>query len=164
MGAFAKFIFGIAYVFAGGPGQDLPILSQVTEPVPEIRQRIAAATWYAEPCPPVPVGVVAPPCNPAPVVSAGFQLFCTAPGVYTVTVRIGLLAQLPVGGKVWVDGAAGRALVAAWNAAPGSPAYVAGSLQVQGLTPENCYRITVDANGPVEVIADPGVSFVTLGR
>lgn len=161
---FAKWIFTIASVLAGGPGQDLPIMAQVTEPIPQIHQRIAQSTVYWEPCPPVPVGVVAPPCTPHPIPSIGFQIFCTDPGVYTVTVRVGLLAQLSVGGKVWVESGGGRSLLAAWNAAPGAPAYVAGSLQVASQAAETCYRITVDANGPVELIAEPGVSFVTIGR
>lgn len=161
---FAKFIFTAAAVLAGGPGQNIPIMSQVTDPVPEIRQRVAMPTFVPEPCPPVPVGVVAPPCVPVYPPSIGFQIFCTAPGVYTVTVRLGLLAQLSVGGKVWVESARDRALLAAWNAAPGSPAYISGSLQVPSTAEESCYRITVDANGPVEIIAEPGVSFVTVAR
>lgn len=162
---FAKWIFTAAAVLSGGSGQDLPIMHQVTEPIPQIRQRIAMPTVYWMPCPPVPVGVVAPPCTPQPAPSAGFQVFCTAPGVYTVTVRLGLLAFAgQVGGKVWLEAGADRALVAAWTAAPGSPAYVAGSLQVASSPAETCYRVTVDANGPVEIIAEPGVSFVTFGR
>ena len=161
---FAKFVFTFAAVLAGGPGQDLPIMAQATAPVPGIHQLVAMPSPAPVLCPPVPVGVVAPPCTPAPPSVSAFQFFCTAPGVYTVTVRLGLLAQLPVGGKVWVGSGADRALLAAWNAAPGAPAYVAGSLQVASPAAETCYRITVDANGPVEIIAEPGVSFVTLGR
>lgn len=164
MGVFAKFIFTFAAVLSGGPGQDLPIMAQVTARIPQITQRIAQPTIYWIPCEPVPVGVVAPPCTPQPAPPIGFQVFCTDPGVYTVTVRLGLLAQLPVGGKVWVQSGADRSLLAAWNAAPGAPAYVAASLQVATAAAETCHRITVDANGPVEVIAEPAVSFVTVGR
>ncbi len=160
----AKWVFTVAYVFAGGSAQDLPILLQTTERIPEIRQRIAEATWYAEPCPPVPAGVVAPPCSPVPQVSSGFQLFCTAPGVWTFTVRLGLVAQEPLGGKVWMTLADGsEVLLAAFNAAPGTPAYVGASLQAQSLFYDSCYRIRVESNRPVEVMGDPRVSFVTIG-
>lgn len=161
---FAKWIFTAAYVLAGGPGQDLPIMAQVTATIPQIRQRIAAANVEWIPCDTVPPGVVAPPCTPRPATPSGYQVFCAAPGVYTVTLRLGFLAQLPIGGKVWVESAGDRSLVAAWNAAPGAPAYVAGSLQLASEAAETCYRVTVDANGPVEIIAEPGVSFVTLSR
>lgn len=161
---FAKFVFTFAGVLAGGPGQDLPIMAQVTVPIPQIHQLVAMPSPVPVLCPPVPVGVVAPPCTPSQPSVAPFQRFCTASGVYTVTVRLGLLAQLSVGGKVWVQSGADRALLAAWNAAPGAPAYVAGSLQVASPAAETCYRITVDANGPVEIIAEPGVSFVSVGR
>ncbi len=159
---FAKWIFTAAAVFNQGLS-DLPIMVQTTAPVTDIRQKIAAANVEVR-CPVVPPGVVAPPCVPD-TVPVGFQVFCTAPGVWTVTVRMGLIAQEPLGGKVWMglpDGS--EALLAAFTAAPGAPAYVGASLQAQSLTYDSCYRIRVEANRPVELVADPRVSFVTVGR
>jgi hypothetical protein len=157
---FAKWIFIVATVFNQGPN-DLPAMKQVTPPIADIK----AGTEVYE-------TVTRPPCPPGSDACPGFIftarqrfVFCTAPGVYTFTVRLGLIAQEPLGGKVWLgmpDGS--EALLQAFNAAPGMPAYVAASLQAQSLTYESCYRIRVDANRPVEVIADPAVSFVTVGR
>ena len=167
MGVFAKFVYTVAAVLGPGVGLDLPVASQVTPAVPEIFDLVATPAPVPVPCPPVPVGVAAPPCPPpAPPAVGAWQSFCTAaPGVFTVTVRLGLLAPWgAAGGKVRLEGPAGAELVAAFNAAPGAPAYVAGSLQVPSPTAGTCVRLRLEASAPVEVIAEPGVSFVTLGR
>ncbi len=161
---FGKWVLTAAFVF-GGQVQDFPILRQVTAPVPQIEQRIALPTVIRVECPPVPVGVVAPPCSPEVLLPVpGFQAFCLAPGVYTVSVRLGLLAPWgAAGGKVWIEGRNGRELVAAFTAAPGAPAHVAASLQVADPMP-TCYLLKVETSAPVEAIADQAVSFVTIGR
>ena len=157
---FAKWIFIAAVVFNQG-ANDLPTMKQVTPPVTDAQ----GTTEVYE-------TVVRPPCAPGadacpgPVFVARQRfVVCTAPGVWTLSVRLGLIAQEPLGGKVWVglpDGS--EALLAAFNAAPGAPAYVGSSLQAQALTYDSCYRIRVESNRPVELMADPRVSFVTVGR
>lgn len=157
---FAKWIF-IAATFFGQGAFDLPTMKQVS---PQVTDITGTTEVYET--------VVRPPCPPGATICDGpiftaRQRFviCTAPGVWTVTVRMGLIAQEPLGGKVWVglpDGS--EALLAAFTAAPGTPAYVGASLQDQALTYESCFRIRVEANRPVELMADPRVSFVTVGR
>ena len=167
MGVFAKFVYTVAAVLGPGVGLDLPVAHQVTPAVPEVFDLVAQPSPVPVICPPVPVGVVAPPCAPtAPPSLRPWQSFCTAaPGVYTVTLRLGLVAIAGVtGGKVRLEGPAGADLLAAWTAAPGSPAYVAASLQVDSPAVATCYRIRLETSGPVEVIAEPGVSFVTVAR
>lgn len=162
---FAKFIFAAAYVFAGGTDQRLPLMVQKTPPIAEVYQMVAIdEDLVKEPCPPAPPGVVV--ACPGPMfVAKVLQIFCTTPGVYTFTVRLGLIAQEPMGGKVWLVGPNGsRILLAAFNAAPGMPAYVAASLQAQSASYDACYTIQVDGNRAVELIADPAVSFLTIGR
>ena len=163
MGVFAKFVFTAAAVFGPGAEIDFPVLLRVTPAVPEIVEVNAYPIAVPEPCPPVPVGVVAPPCTPYVPPSAGFQTFCTGPGVFTFTFRTGIIAQTPIGGKIWLDGQS-RSLLAAFNAASGAPAYVAASLQAAAGDAGACYQIRVETNGPVELMADPAVSFVTIGR
>ena len=157
---FAKFIFVAAMVFGQG-SSDLPTMKQITPAVTDVRGSTEVyETVYREPCMP---GADSCP-GPVFVVRQRF-VFCTAPGVWTVTVRMGLIAQEPLGGKVWLgmpDGS--EALLQAFNAAPGTPAYVGASLQGQSLTYDACYRIRVESNRPVELVADPRVSFVTVGR
>lgn len=165
MGIFAKWVFTAAYVFAGGTGQELPLAVQKTPPIAEVYQMVAIEEDLVnEPCPPAPPGVVV--ACPGPMfASKVVQIFCTTPGVYTFTMRLGLIAQEPMGGKVWLVGPSGaRSLLAAFNAAPGMPAYVAASLQAQSASYDACYTIQVDGNRPVELIGDPAVSFVTVGR
>lgn len=144
-------------MFAPG-SPELPPLDQVTPAAAEVYQALNAAQPRpgTNRCPPAPLPCVGPtPPRARP-------LFCTSPGVYTVTIRLGLIAGTPLGGKVWIGSAAGESLLAAFNAAPGSPAYVAASLPVSSAG--DCYRIRVDASDAVEVIADPGVSFVVFSR
>lgn len=156
-GIFAKWVFTAAYVFAGA-GQDLPPLDQVSPPSAEVYQ----ALNVTQPRPSAPNRCPAYPLPCPPPKPSARPLYCTAPGVYTVTIRLGLIAQTPAGGKIWIDGAAGPALLAAFTAAPGAPAYVGASLPVSSLG--ECYRIRLDASDAVEVIADPAVSFLTITR
>lgn len=164
-GIFAKWIFTAAYVFAGGTNQDLPLLVQKTPPSADVYQMVAIdEDLVKEPCPPAPPGVVV--ACPGPIfVAKVIQDFCTTPGVFTFTLRLGLIAQEPMGGKVWLEAPDGtRSLLAAFNAAPGMPAYVAASLQARSASTASCYAIKVDGNRPAEVIADPAVSFLTIAR
>lgn len=162
---FAKWVLTLAAVLGPGVGLDLPIMAQVTPESPAVFDIVAQPAPVPVPCPPVPPGVVAPPCVPAPPTIAAWQNFCAAaPGVYTVTLRLGLLAPWgTAGGKIWLEGGGAQSLVAAFTAAPGSPAYVAGSLQVP-ISGETCFRLRLEASAPVETIGDPRVSFVTIGR
>lgn len=148
---FAKFIFAAAAVFSGYD-QDLPPTVRATPEVPEVRHVLAVLG--PPPCAP---GFVCPPGAPAV-----YQRFCLAPGAFTVTARLGLIAQTPLAGKVWIETAAGPSLLAAFAAAPGSPAYVAASLPIS--SSGECVRVRVDASDAVEVIADPGVSFLVFSR
>ena len=164
-GIFAKWVFTAATVLAGGTDQSLPLMVQKTPPIAEVYQMVAIEEdLVKEPCPPAPAGVVV--ACPGPMfVAKVLQLFCTTPGVYTFTVRLGLIAQEPMGGKVWLVGPNGTgSLLAAFNAAPGMPAYVAASLQAQSVAYTSCYTIQVDGNRAVELIPDPAVSFLTIGR
>lgn len=157
---FAKFVFSAAAVLAGS--SDLPALKEITPPQASIYPNFEVyETLVREPCPPG-----ADVC-PGPLFVARIrQVLCTNPGVYTVTLRLGLLANWgAIGGKAWLVSPGGsESILAAFNAAPGSPAYVAASLQVASPAVATCYRIRLEASGPVEVIAEPGVSFVTIGR
>lgn len=152
MGIFAKFVFALAHVFTPG-SPDLPPMVEASAMVPEVQV--------------VPVAVVVPSCPPgAPECKRGEVIqsprFCLAPGVYTVTIRLGLIAQTPLGGKVWIGSAAGESLLAAFTAAPGSPAYVAATLPVSSAG--ECVRVRVEASDAVEVMADPAVSFLVFSR
>lgn len=157
---FAKWIFITAMVFNQG-ANDLPTLKQVS---PKVGDLYGTTEVYET--------VTRPPCPPGADACPGFIftarqrfIFCTAPGVWTFTVRLGLIAQEPAGGKAWLvhpDGA--QSLLAAFNSAPGMPAYVGASLQAQSLAYDSCYTVRVEANRPVEVIAEPGVSFVTVSK
>lgn len=154
---FAKWVLTVAFVF-GGQVQDLPPLTPAVKSA-AVRQELEVyETRTQEPCLPG-----ANEC-PGPVFVARVRpLFCTAPGIYTVTLRLGLLAPWGLaGGKVWIEGAGESALVAAFTAAPGTPAYVAGSLQVRSAG-DTCYRLRVETSAPVETIGDPRVSFLTFG-
>lgn len=157
---FAKWIFVSAMVFGQG-ANDLPTMKQVTMPVADLKGTTEVyETAYREPCQPG-----ADACPGITFVARQRFVFCTAPGVWTFTVRLGLIAQEPLGGKVWLGLADGtEALLAAFNAAPGMPAYVGASVQAQSLTYDSCYRIRLESNRPVELMADPRVSFVTVGR
>lgn len=158
---FAKWIFTAAAIIGPGNKLDLPLASQVTAGIPQVYELVAMSDPI--PCPPTYPGMASPPCQPSPTLV--FQQFCTVPGVYTFTVRLGLLAQAPVGGKLWLElPGGGEALVAAFTAAPGAPAYLAGSLQVASVRQESCYGFRYEANGPAEIIADPRVSFLSVGR
>lgn len=160
---FAKFIFTAAAILGPAPS-DLPVLLQVTPKIAEVYQMVAIAEDVVrEPCPPGPPGVVV--ACPGPLfVMKQFQTFCMGPGVYTVTVRLGLIAQAPVGGHLWLVGEKGESLVSSFRAAPGAPAYMAASLQVPAPARDTCFDFRFESSGPVEVIAEPGVSFVTIGR
>ena len=157
---FAKWIFTAAAVLNGST--DLPFLKEVT---PQ-QVNIFTSTEVYE-------NFVKEPCHPGANVCPGplfvarhRQLLCTNPGVYTVTTRMGLLAPWgAVSGKLWLVAPGGsEALLAAFQAAPGAPAYVGASLQVASPAYGSCYRVRFESNGPVEVVADQGVSFVTIGR
>ncbi len=155
---FAKWVLGAAFVF-GGQVQDSPPLEPVAKAA-GVRQVLEVyETRENPPCQPG-----ADSC-PGPIFTARARpLFCAVPGVYTVTLRLGLLAPWGLaGGKVWLEGAGEEQLVAAFTASPGTPAYVAGSLQVAPLG-ETCYRFRVETSAPVEAIGDPRVSFVSFGR
>jgi len=152
MGIFAKWVISAAWVFAAGPNQDLAPATPASPATMEVTQTLAVLG--APPCAP---GVVCPPSYPTV-----YQRWCTSPGVYTVTLRLGLLAQDHAGGKVWIESPGTTALLAAFTAAPGTPAYVAASMPVASAG--DCYRIRVDTNQPLEVIADPGVSFLVFSR
>lgn len=157
---FAKWVLSAAFVF-GGQVQDLPPLKQ-TVASPQVRQVLEV--YETRDGPPCLLTANPNECTPAPFVIRARPMFCAAPGVYTVTVRLGLLAPWgAAGGKVWLEGAGEESLVAAWTAAPGMPAYVAGGLQVAS-SGDLCYRLRVESSGPVEAIGDPRVSFVTFGR
>ena len=150
----AKWVLLAAWVIPAGPDGDYPPLARAPGSGMAVRQDLTVLG--PPPCAP---GMT---CEPRP--SAVMQSFCALPGVYTVTVRLGLLAPWGLaGGKVWIEGAGEESLVAAFTAAPGSPAYVAGSLQVRAAG-ETCYRLRVETSAPVEAIGDPRVSFVSFGR
>lgn len=157
---FAKWIFTAAAVLNGST--DLPVLKEVTPPQVNLFTNTEVyETLVKEPCPP------GSNICPGPLFVARIrQVMCTNPGVYTVTTRMGLLAPWgPVSGKLWLVAPGGsETLLAAFQAAPGAPAYVGGSLQVASPAYGSCYRVRFESNGPVEVVAEPGVSFVTFGR
>lgn len=158
---FAKFVFTAAAVLGPGAAVDLPFLKEITP----LQAHVFSGSEVYETKIPAVCDPVAGTCTGPIFEIRQRQLLCTNPGVYTVTVRLGLIAQAPIGGKVWLVSPGGsEALLAAFNAAPGAPAYVAASLQVASAGFGSCYRVRFEANGPAEVIAEPGVSFVTVGR
>lgn len=157
---FAKFIFAAAYVFAQG-GNDLPPMDLASPKSGDVYGTTEIyETAIRQPCPPG-----AEICPGIIFVARQRFVMCTAPGVWTVTVRLGLIAQESMVGNAWLihpDGS--RSLLATFSAAPGMPAHVGASLQAQSLTYQSCYGIRIETTQPVEVIAEPGVSFVTVGR
>lgn len=158
MGIFAKFIFTAAWVF-GGQVQDFPPLEQTASAGAAIRQELRVfETITRLPC------IPGKDFCPGPILTARVRPhFCVEPGVYTVSVRLGLLAPSGlVGGRIWLAGNRETSLVAAFTAQPGVPAYVATALQVA--SEGECFIFRVETSAPAEVIAEPGVSFVTIGR
>lgn len=157
---FAKWIFVAAMVFGQG-ANDLPPMKLVTMPVADLTGKTEVYET-----------VTRPPCPPGSDICPGFiftarQRFvmCTAPGVWTFTARLGLIAQDATYGVVWLVGPDGaRSLLATFTADRGRPAHVAGSLQAQSLEYDSCYGLRIETTAPVELIAEPGVSFVTVGR
>lgn len=155
---FVQYLFTGSVLLSSGAARDIPIMTRASPEVAGIVQLVATSR-------PVPCDPARYACPVGPVPTLSFQLFCTEPGAYTFTLRAHLIAQEATGGKFWLEGPQGqRALLAAFNAAPGAPAYVGASLQVQSLTYESCYSIKYDANHPIELDADPPVSFLTITR
>lgn len=154
----AKFILSGALALGAGPGQDLPPMVAATTDAkgPEVVQVLETyetAEW--------------PPCTvyscPGPQVTVRARpRFCALPGVYLVTLRLSVLAQAPASGKVWLERPGSAELLAAFEAGPGAPAYVAASLPTAAAG--DCYRVRIDTNGPAELVPDPGASFVTWSR
>lgn len=141
---FAKFAFTAAVALAGGSDFDLPAMTPASVPSPAVALELDAFQHN----------------RPA---RAPRQFLCTAPGVYTITVRLAVTAvQVPIAGKVWLQGPVGAELLAAFTAAPGAPGYVAASLPVSSAG--DCYRIAVDASGAVTLGADPREAFVVFSR
>lgn len=101
---------------------------------------------------------------PAPPAPAEQHLCATQPGVYVVTLRVGMVPGDPAAGRLWLESSAGDVVhMLEWRAAPGQWTTFASSAPMAAEA-TTCWRLRYDATGPATVNHDPRVTGISIHR